>query len=229
VGHVVATATTSAVGLATSEATGSLGDAFLRPGAGADAGIAATARPHAEDVAALLAGAPKVSSGIAASLGVPLALASVVLSPADASSSSILLHTELELHGDGVPASNLTALVGFAGVELAPVEFDLLRVRATRTLYNDVFVLDRSFTDRGAALAFFDDEFYRLVDPTCHDSCSGLNLDIDFLARDPNARFAVDIIVATPEPATGGSLALGLVLLAIARRPRVTTERRRRR
>jgi hypothetical protein len=72
-----------------------------------------------------------------------------------------------------------------------------------------------------SALAFFDDEVYSLFDPYCTHLCrSDVVLTFDFVASDPDASFALDFLVAVPEPATASNVALGLVLLALARRTR---------
>jgi hypothetical protein len=203
----------------TSEAGARFGGASLAlaPQSDVQSFAFAHAAPDSEATQALLEPHDEVANAFAAASGSPFTLLSLGgAAPTSEDPQSILLDSNVEMAIDIAGQSGATQLaVGlfdpvFSGEGFAALDFRIER--------EGVVVLDASFEDLAAALAFFDDEVIGLGDWA--EGVVG-DLDLRFAltlrAGDPGSSFSFASVVGTssiPEPSTLMLVAAGLCELA---------------
>jgi hypothetical protein len=230
------TETSAAVDSSTTVAAhAGVGGFFARKPLGViDAFAIAAGRPEQDDVLAAIEGTVQVAGAFADDeIETVLSLGQIGFTNMYGAEGALASQqARLELIPNLLEVSALQdVMIGFMNPEPLGSGFDALRFRANR---RGQTVVDETFEELGAALAYFDDLVLDVG--TLYAGCreggfgrpticflSPLELIFDWTGSEPGAGFGVDLIVGltpVPEPGTALLFALGLIVLAARARRR---------
>jgi hypothetical protein len=215
-------------GEASADSRASVASTIAQPDLGSeDAFALAAGLPEAADVASALGGNTRVTAAFAGdALDIVLAIGQVGFATANGGAIEAR-SAQLDIIANVLHVSvSQEVVVGLLGAAFLGSAFDEFRFRAM--LRNETLV-DVTFDDRDAALAYFDDRVLELGDLGIDGIPGGdqpppLSLIFDWWGSEPSSGFGVGVIVGLtpiPEPSTWLLASVGLAVLAWARRRRV--------